>query len=172
MSAVIRTIVLSCTIAACSTDVVTDYNVQLNYSKFKTYQFAPRPANSVITLDSARVENAIASELGNKGLEQTESTADLTIRHYIQQQSDFRSYGTSIGFGYGYRNVGVAYSAPSQFREYQYGKLVVELIENNNNNVIWRAISQRKLTENMTPSSREEFIDEQIFKMFKNYPPQ
>ncbi len=66
----------------------------------------------------------------------------------------------------------MAYSSPSRYREYKYGKLVVELIDNDNNKIVWRSISQRKLTETMTPKSREEFIDEQVFEMFKNYPPQ
>jgi len=159
-------------IAGCSADVATDYDVQLNYNLFKTYSFAARPGNTVISLDSARVESAITAQLNSKGLKLQEKAADLTVRHYIQQQSDFQSYGTNVGFGYGYRNVGVAFSSPNRYREYKYGKLVVELIENDNNQIVWRSISQRKLTDTMTPKSREEFIDEQVSEMFKNYPPQ
>ncbi|MGF1718262.1 DUF4136 domain-containing protein [Photobacterium chitinilyticum] len=167
-----RTILIGAALAGCSADVATDYDAQVNYYQFKTYQFASSPDNNIISLDSTRVESAITTQLDNKGLTSEVNTADLTVRHYIQQQSDFQSYGTSIGFGYGYRNVGVAYSSPSRYREYKYGKLVVELIDNDNNKIVWRSISQRKLTETMTPKSREEFIDEQVFEMFKNYPPQ
>ncbi|WP_064608410.1 DUF4136 domain-containing protein [Photobacterium sp. J15] len=169
---VLRAAVLISSLTACSSGVVTDYNIQLDYNQFKTYQFPENTTNSVITLDSARVEKAIKLQLDSKGMKKTDNNADIIVHHYIQQQSDFRSYGTTVGFGYRYRHVGMAYSSPSQFREYRYGKLVVELIENTSNNIVWKAISQRKLTETMTPGSRNEFIDEQISKMFKSYPPQ
>lgn len=171
MAPFIRILLISLPLISCSADVTTDYDTQVNYSQYKSYQFADRPGSTVIRLDSARVECAIKAELENKGLELLETNADLTVRHYIRQQSDFHSYGTSIGFGYRYRSIGVAYSTPSRYREYRYGKLIVELIENDSNQVVWRSISQRKLTETMTPKSREEFIDEQILEMFKNYPP-
>lgn len=172
MLSFLRPVLISVAIVGCSADVATDYDTQVNYYQFKTYQFATSPANTVITLDSSRVENAITAQLDNKGLTAEPSAADLTVKHYIQQQSDFRSYGTSLGVGYRHRNVGVAYTTPSRYREYRYGKLVVELIDNDNNKIVWRSISQRKLTETMTSKSRDEFIDEQVFEMFKNYPPQ
>lgn len=171
MPPLFRTIMISVALVGCSADVATDFDAQVNYYQFKTYQFASPPGSTIISLDSTRVENAITTQLSSKGLKPEDSAADLTVRHYIQQQSDFRSYGTSLGFGYAHRNVGVAYSTPSRYREYKYGKLVVELIDNDNNKIVWRSISQRKLTETMTPSSRDEFIDEQVYEMFKNYPP-
>ncbi|WP_036821925.1 DUF4136 domain-containing protein [Photobacterium sanctipauli] len=158
-------------VTGCTADVATDYNSAVNYSQFKTYQFAPSAENNAVTLDAARVEDAISSQLYAKGLKPSEENADLTVQHSILEQSEFQSYGTSFGFGYGYRNVGVAYSAPRQYKEYRYGKLVVELIENDTNQIVWRSVSQRKLTETMTPDSRRKFIDEQIQEMFNNYPP-
>lgn len=85
--------------------------------------------------------------------------------------TDFDSYGTSLAFGVGYRYSSIAYSTPVRFREYNYGKLIVELIDNKTNKVIWRSISRRQLTENMTPSARENFIQEQVGEMFAQYPP-
>ena len=155
----------------CTKDVVTDYNAAVNYNKFKTYQFVPFSTPQAMTLDGSRIEDAIATQLYAKGLTATSDNPDLLVRHSIVEQSDFQSYGTSFGFGYGYRNMGIAYSTPTQIREYRYGKIVVELIDTKTNNVVWRATSQRKLTESMTPSSRKAFIDTQVNEMFKEYPP-
>ncbi|MGB7995492.1 MAG: DUF4136 domain-containing protein, partial [Photobacterium halotolerans] len=58
-----------------------------------------------------------------------------------------------------------------RFREYTYGKLIVELIDNKTNKVIWRSISRRQLTESMTPTARDNFIQEQVSEMFTQYPP-
>ncbi|MDX1301547.1 DUF4136 domain-containing protein [Photobacterium sp.] len=173
MANLFRSACLSLLLAGCSTDVSTDYNSQVDYSQFNTYLFAAPPSQTAVSLDATRVEEAIATQLAMKGLRHaSETNADLTIKHYIQKQSDFESYGTSVGFGYASRNVGIGFSSPTRYKEYNYGKLIVELIENSSNQVVWRAVSQRKLTETMTPSSRIEFIDKQISEMFKQYPPQ
>ncbi|OAN11461.1 polyketide synthase [Photobacterium jeanii] len=160
-------------LVACSADVSTDYDKQANYNQFKTYQYAAVGDKDSTTLDGARVENAINRELSAKGMRLTvDSTSDITVRHAIESQSDYQSSGTSFGFGYGFSNVGVGVSTPTRYREYKYGKLIVEMIENDNKQVVWRSVSQRKLKETMSPDEREKFIDEQITEMFKNYPPQ
>jgi len=173
MANLFRSACLCLLLIGCSADVSTDYNRQINYSQFKTYQFAAPPSQTAVSLDATRVEEAITTQLANKGLQHaSETSADLTVKHYIENQSDFESYGTSVGFGYASRNVGIGFSSPTRYKEYKYGKLIVELIENTSNQVVWRSVSQRRLTETMTPSSRIEFIDKQISEMFKQYPPQ
>lgn len=175
MRITLTVLALSSLLAACSADVSRDYNTAVNYSRYQTYTFSKEPQNDAISLDAARVQDAISTQLYSKGMKQVDSNADLTVRHAIVEQTDYRSYGTSLGFGYGYglshSHLGVAYTTPTQIREYRYGKLVVELIDNKSNQVVWRATSQRKLTETMTPSSRRSFIDGQINEMFKGYPP-
>ena len=158
-------------ISACTKDVVTDYNSAVNYKNYKTYEFAPFSTTQVTTLDDNRIKNAIATQLYTKGLTGVEKNGDLLVRHSIIEQSDFQSYGTTFGFGYRHRSVGVAYSTPTQIKEFRYGKIIVELIDTKTNNVIWRSTSQRKLTETMTSTSRKTFIDTQINEMFKEYPP-
>ena len=173
MASLFRSASLCLLLIGCSADVSTDYNRLVNYSLFKTYQFATPPSQTAVSLDATRVEEAISTQLANKGLQYSPDTsADLTIKHYIQKQSDFESYGTTVGFGYASRNVGIGFSSPTHYKQYNYGKLIVELIENSSNQVVWRSVSQRKLTDTMTPSSRIEFIDKQISEMFKQYPPQ
>ncbi|MGR5142674.1 DUF4136 domain-containing protein [Photobacterium sp. DNB23_23_1] len=155
----------------CTKDVVTDYNAAVNYSNYKTYEFAPFSTTQATTLDGSRIEDAITTQLYTKGLTGVNENGDLLIRHSIVEQSDFQTYGTSFGFGYRHRSAGIAYSTPTQIREYRYGKIVVELIDTKTNSVVWRSASQRRLTETMTPSSRKTFIDTQINEMFKEYPP-
>ena len=158
--------------SGCAKDVVTDFNSAVDYNNYKTYEFATFSTTQATTLDGKRIEDAIATQLYTKGLTGVNNDADLLVRHSIVEQSDFQTYGTSFGFGYRHRSVGVAYSTPTQIREYRYGKIIVELIDTETNSVIWRSTSQRRLTETMTPSSRKSFIDNQINEMFKEYPPQ
>lgn len=164
-------VAITAILMACSADVTTDYSASTNYSQFTTYQFAPIPPDAVITLDAERVKDAISTALYSKGLKHVTENADLTVRYSIIEQTDYKSYGTGFGFGYGYGNIAAAYSTPVDYQEYRYGKLVVELISNTNNQVVWRAESQRKLSEKMSANARREFIDGQINQMFNQYPP-
>lgn len=157
----------------CSSDVSTDFKDDVNYSQFHTYEFAENVNKTATSLDAARVKDALNYQLTNKGLKlNADDKTDLTVKYYIQAESELQSYGTTVGFGYGFSNVGVGFSTPTRYKENRYGKLIVELIQNTSNQVIWRSISQRKLTDDMTPQSRITFIDEQINEMFKTYPPQ
>ncbi len=160
-------------LVGCSSDVSTDFKENVNYSQFHTYEFAENANKTATSLDSARVKDALNYQLTNKGLELgADKKTDLTVKYYIQAESELQSYGTSVGFGYGASNVGVGFRSPTRYKETRYGKLIVELIQNTSNQVIWRSTSQRKLTDEMTPQSRITFIDEQISEMFKTYPPQ
>ncbi len=55
--------------------------------------------------------------------------------------------------------------------EIKEGKLVVEIVVPEDSRVIWRAVSQKRLTEQMKPEKRSELINELIQEMFDNYPP-
>ncbi|GAB6260761.1 DUF4136 domain-containing protein [Photobacterium sp. CCB-ST2H9] len=160
-------------LGGCSAKVATDYNASVDFSQYHTYQFAEVPQSSIVSLDKDRLEETIKRELRYKGLQpaEGEGKADLTVNPYIREMTDFDSYGTSVGFGVGYRYSSIAYSTPVRFREYTYGKLIVELIDNKTNKVIWRSISRRQLSESMTPSARQSFIQEQVGEMFAQYPP-
>ncbi|MBD8511469.1 DUF4136 domain-containing protein [Photobacterium sp. CAU 1568] len=161
-------------LSGCSAKVSTDYNANVDFSQYKTFQFAEPGKSSIVSLDKARLEDTIKRELRYKGLQpvlEAEPKADITVHPYIREMTDFDSYGTSVGFGVGYGYSSIAYSAPVRFREYTYGKLIVELIDNKTNKVIWRSISRRQLTESMTPTARDNFIQEQVSEMFTQYPP-
>jgi hypothetical protein len=160
-------------LVGCSSAVSTDFKADVNYSQFHTYEFSENANKTATSLDAARVKEALNYQLTNKGLRLvTDSKTDLTVKYYIQAESELQSYGSSVGFGYGFNNVGVGFSSPTQYKENRYGKLIVELIQNTSNQVIWRSISQRKLTDEMSAQSRITFINEQINEMFKTYPPQ
>ncbi len=55
-------------------------------------------------------------------------------------------------------------------KEKKFGKLSVELIDAKSNDVVWRSVSQRQLTETMEPADRDVFVQEQVHKMFEEYP--
>ncbi|CAH1590343.1 DUF4136 domain-containing protein [Vibrio rotiferianus] len=160
---------LALMLGACTT-VSTDVDKQADFTRYKTFDFGEK-GSTPMSLDARRIEEAIEGQLQSKGLSMVEAGGDLYIHHDIQQESELVSSGTSFGVGYGWNSFGVAVSSPERYRERKYGNLVVELVDTKANQVVWKAISKRKLTESMSTEKREEFISEEVQKMFELYPP-
>jgi hypothetical protein len=74
-----------------------------------------------------------------------------------------------MGFGSG--NFGWGIAAPPPIEKVEEGKLVIELVDTNTKQVVWRSASRRYLQENQSSESRQELIDEIVVDMFEEYPP-
>lgn len=158
-------------LAACTKSVYTDYNQHFAYNEIKTFEIAPTPSSSPISLDDNRIKLALVREMTAKGFVETSHSPDVLLRYRIDPRSESVAYGPSFSFGYGFRNFGIGYDTPLRIEEKHYGQLVVEMIDAKTNQVIWKAVSNRKLTDNMTPSNKNTFINEQIANMFMDFPP-
>ncbi len=166
-----RIIFLALFLAGCSLAPRTDFNSNIDYDQYVSYQFVN--AEAPRTLDGQRIENALNSQLPIKGIQSVDGDlAPLMIQYRIDDETELQSYGTSIGFGYTSRNAGIGMSTPERYREVKYGKLVIEFIDTETNQIIWQAISQNRLTESMSPIKREAFITKQVEQMLLQYPPQ
>lgn len=162
-------------VSGCASSVATDYDSSANFAGYKTYQFEDR-GDAPLSLDGSRIQQAVDSELEMKGLSQSEQDSDLVVRFDILEASELRADGPtfSFGVGSGSRRSGVGYgigaSTPTRVTEIKYGKIAVDLVDSETNEVVWRSISQRQLRETMKPSDRQEFIVKQVSEMFKEYP--
>ncbi len=166
-----RRFVLACMsllMTACST-VTTDVDKQVDFSLYKTFDFGEQ-GETPVSIDARRIEQGIATQLENHGLTKVASGGDIYVHHDIVKSTEFVSSGSSVSFGYGWNSFGVITSSPDRYRERKFGNLVVELVDIKANQVVWRAISSRKLTESMDTERRESLIAEEIEKMFENYP--
>lgn len=161
-------------VSGCAADVATDYDANANFASFKTYQYQENP-DVAVGLDAARIKKAVDKELAIKGFQQVESNSDVLVRYRILEGTELQSSGPTFGFGvgggsYGGGGYGVGVRTPERIKEKKFGKLNVELIEAKNNEVVWSSVSQRQLTETMEPADRDVFVQEQVHKMFEEYP--
>lgn len=160
-------------LTGCASDVATDYNSSVNFAAFNTYQYQEN-AGVPVSLDSARIKQAVDSELNVRGFSMVEQDADLVVRYAILEGTELRADGPSFGFGIGtggYNSgYGVGVRTPTRVKEKKFGKLAVELVDPKTNDVVWRSVSQRQLTETMEPADRDIFVQEQVHKMFEEYP--
>lgn len=163
--------------SGCASYVVTDHDDSADFGGFKSYTLMDRGEEgdkSVKTLDSARIEKSLNRELtGEVGLSQvqTPENADLLVRYWIEDVKRTESTGPTFGFGFGNSPFGFGVATQQPTREVREGKLIVELVNRENRQAVWRATGQQNLTEQMSPEERRKLIDRLISEMFKRYPP-
>ncbi|HHF3008017.1 TPA: DUF4136 domain-containing protein [Vibrio diabolicus] len=155
-------------VSACTT-VTTDVDKQADFSAYRTFDFGAQ-AETPTSIDGRRIEQGLAEQLEDKGLIKVNSGGDLYVHHDIVEESELVSSGSSVSFGYGWNSFGVITSSPERYKERKYGKLVVELVDAKANQVVWKGVSSRKLSESMSSEKRESLIEKEIAKMFENYP--
>ncbi|SDW36583.1 DUF4136 domain-containing protein [Marinobacter mobilis] len=160
-------------LSGCAANVVTDYDASADFDRYRSWAFASgQQHEGFLSLDSARVEQALERELAAKQLTvQTSDQADLLVSYQVVQQERLETYGLSYGLGFGRGNFGWGISTAPPVREVTEGKLVVNLADRETGKVVWQAISKRYLNENQSPETRSELIDESVTDMFAEYPP-
>lgn len=159
--------------SGCASIVSTDYDAGAGFADYKTWAFAPNKGDdSFLSLDGARVENAIQREMQDEPLSRGEpDTADLLVSYRVEDAEKLESSGFTYGFGLGRGNFGFGLSTPPEVRQVKQGKLVVELVDRSTERVVWRGVSRRYLDERQSPEDRVELIDEVVTAMFDRYPP-
>src|SRR5690554_6899161 len=159
-------------LGGCAAKVVTDYDRNAAFASYQSWAFAPDAGKGYTSLDSGRVEAAVARELTAHELDHgSADTADLLVSYRIDEVERLDTTGFSYGLGFGRGRFGWGLSTAPPVREVREGQLVVELVDSATQRVVWRGASKRYLNENQSPDTRQELIDEVVTEMFNRYPP-
>ncbi|WP_166268029.1 DUF4136 domain-containing protein [Marinobacter caseinilyticus] len=160
-------------LSGCAGNVVTDYNSTVVFGNYNSWAFADTNNGSgFVTLDGARVEGAVERALNRKAMKKVNvNEADLLVSYRVVNVDRLDTTGFSYGLGFGQPRFGFGVATLPPVREVQEGKLVVELVDRSNGQVVWRAASRRYLTESQSPEYRRELIEEVVAEMFTKYPP-
>jgi len=155
---------------------VNKYDPAADFSKFKTYAFAPLGAVSHPML-AADILGTIEDQLTQKGLKEVTSNSDLIVRIYgsIDQDSTFYSNDPLyMGTG-GVPPFDPSFSGPllagtwgNSTVTIHKGELVIDLIDAGAKKLVWRAMAQQNLSSK--PEKLESQVQDAIAKMFKQYP--
>lgn len=160
-------------LAACSTTSVRfDYERGVDFSQFKTFDFYPVPESLVENpLVVKRIGRAVIKEMEAKGLTHDEK-ADLLIAIHteVEDKIDITSYGYSYApyYHYGYWGGGYGGTTVSRYEE---GTLIIDIVDNEEDELIWRGEASKALPSNPTPQQIDGIIDEVVAKVLANYPP-
>ncbi len=174
-------------LTGCSTLKVTyDYNKNVDFNQFKTYQFYGWAKNTdklLNSLDKERIQDAFVQQLKRRGLTYTKENGDLVIALFFvtKEKSETTAnttgagvYGGHYGGYYGYGphwgwGPGFNYSTTTYTtHDYKEGTLIVNIFDAKDKKLIWEGIVSDALKEN--PKGREDRIKNAVARIMENYP--
>ena len=158
----------------CARHAAIDYQPGTDFGQYTTWAWADtNEQDQPLALDARRIEEALKDKLGERELEFVDpEEADLLVRYAVEERARLHTSGVSFGLGMGQRGVGVGVGTRPPTREITEGFLVVELVERESRQVIWRGVGQRAITEGMSPQRRAELITRQLGELLERYPPE
>jgi len=163
-------------LSACSSiKVTTDYDNQVDFSKFKTIAFyKPEIDKSDISdLDKRRILRALESELVAQGFTKSDSPSML-VSFFTKSRERVDVNQNNIGWGWGWgwnpwmMNGGMNNVNVSQFTE---GTLFVDFIDKEKKELIWQGIGTGAL-RNENRDKKEIRIKEFVKEIVSRFPPE
>ena len=179
MRAVLTLITITLLASGCARHVIVDHQPDTDFGRYSTWAWVEAGEDSVRSLDAARIERAVERELSGRGFEQVDpEEADLLVRYRVDPRPRLETRG--FGYGLGFHDplhhhrrhsLHGAFHSPPDFYQVDEARLIVELAERQNRQVIWQAVGQRTFTEYTRPARRDALISRQVKEMFEQYPP-
>lgn len=159
-------------LASCASPVLVDYQSGTGFDRYSTYAFVGDGGSGAKSLDGQRIEQAAAPRLVDKGLKAApKGEADLLVHYRIREIRRVESTGVSFGLGLGHGNLGLGLGTRPEVYEVREGRLVVELENRAEDQVVWRAESRYDLDPDLTGDKRRRRIEKLVGQMFEQYPP-
>lgn len=162
---------LSClillTLSCSSISVRHDYDPQVDFSQFETFNFLKMSKGSPESLLDKRVKNAVRAELEGKGLRQSRRPDFLVAYH-----ANARNKVDVTAWGYRYRPRWGTWGARGvTVDRYKQGTLILDFIETRSKEMIWRGVATGVLDQNPTPEKMEKQVNQSVQKILEKFPP-
>ena len=167
-------------VLSCSTMKVSyNYDQNVNFTKYHNYSWAVEEKSkqeaSLTTIArrniiKKEVTRIIRNELGSRGFEESIKNPDFLVAYHtgIKGRVDVRE------FGYNYTTESRTWGwgpDPLQITPYQEGSLIVDIIDADSKNLVWRGIAQEIIPDNPLPEEIVKLLEEAVPKILKNFPP-
>lgn len=168
--------------AGCSSiSVRYDYDKTADFQSYKTYAWLPQPTTSTSgsarhaiqrnSLLDKRILAAVNTQMTEKGLRVDTEDPDLLLMYHtgVEDKVNVTDWGYSYPYHYGGwyygggRDIDVTY--------YQEGTLILDFIDGQSKELVWRGMATAALSSNPTPESSDKQINNAVAKMLNGYPP-
>lgn len=170
-------------LAGCSStpSVVTDYETGYAFSELNSFRVEATEQDDsnnllISPFTLSHLQRVIQNNLSDRyELAGEERAPDFIVRYHIvvEDRLDVRSYDQRYGFGYYgfgpfYR---YPYAAQPSPRIYRQGSLIVDIVQGEDNKPLWRGVSERRLSENLSPDEQRQRLSAAITDILANFPP-
>ena len=160
-------------ISSCNSPrAVYDYDQQAEFSQYSTYNIFPEFNTGLSQLDERRLLNSLKNTLQEENLSEA-INPDLYLNVYTEEfrEPSRSTLGIGVGGGGGNVGIGVGGGIPIGGPE-TYLKLNFDLIDVENDALIWQAVVESPFDFNASPEERQKRFDKIVQKALKGYPPE
>lgn len=159
--------------------ITSDYDKSIDFSKYKTYTFLGWEANSDKQLtpeDKKRIQTAFKNELTARNMTLKEKEGDVDITLYIvvdknASKSSYKTYNEGLGYSAGPWGweTGMSSSIPANYNDSHYteGTVVITFFDHSTKKKAWQGIITTEVKE---PEQREKSIPKKVNKLMAKYP--
>lgn len=166
-------------------DVSTDYSMA-NFDQFRSYQWLPEGKGEGDKAEDDLIGNRIISgidkSLVSKGYHQTELAPDIYVNYsvttaskiHIDNNQTYEGYAPGFTWRRGYGAQATQSKVEvmeTSIDEYLEGSLMVDIIDPNNMQIIWRGVGTKQLPEHFNREITDRVINNAVTAVLENYPP-
>lgn len=159
-------------ITSCSSPrAVYDYDQQVDFSQYDTFNVFPEFTSGLSQLDERRLLRSLEKALQEENLSEAVNP-DLYVNVYTEEfrEPSRNTLGVGVGGGGGNVGVGVSGGIPIGGPE-TYLKLTFDLIDAENDALVWQAVVESPFDFDANPEERQKRFDRIVQKALKGYPP-
>ncbi|MBD0830718.1 DUF4136 domain-containing protein [Aestuariibaculum sediminum] len=158
-------------VSCASIQVNYDYDRDVNFSNYKTYNYYADMTTGLSELDTRRFLDALDAQMAIQGYELSE-TPDFFIDVSSEEYHQTNNSSFGIGLGGTGRNVGGGVSIGVPVGQGNVNRRIkVEFVDENKKQLFWQAISESNFKPQDTPENRETLFNAIVTKMLSEYPP-
>lgn len=165
-------VVFSLLLASCSSVRVNyDYDKEVDFSGYTTYNYFPEMNSGLSQLDEKRLVRILDSTLQSRGYRLAEEP-EIFVNIMSNEFQAAPNNSVGVGLGGGGRNVGGGISvglplgSPSVQRNIQF-----DFVDAQRDALFWQATAESGYRENASPSEREHRLEVLVKKVFSKFPP-
>ncbi len=160
-----------------SIKVDTDYNPNVDFASLRSFAWLPSAGEKTgdpridNPLLAGRIERAAEEALMAKGFSKVdEDKADFFVNYHVGV--DTKVDVTSVPTMYGYGRWGGVYVSETRVDQYEQGTLLIDVIDRDRHDLLWRGSGQARIQENGSPQQREERVRKAVIAILADFPPQ
>jgi len=148
-----------------------DYEKNIDFSQYKTYNYYSNVETGLNELDSNRLMNILDSEMKAKGFSLSE-TPDFYINIKSQEFQGVQQSSVGVGIGGTGRNFGGSLSMGIPIGQSNINReIIIDFVDENKTGLFWQAVTETNYSPKSTPEKKEEQFRLLVNKVLDGYPP-